>query len=367
MPPPTRREPSLFAQYLLVTAGVLGLSMLLFAAQVHLGDANTSLVYLLLVLYCATTARPQVTVLCGVISFLCYDFLFIPPIFDLRPINTTKLLDPLAFLIVALVTALLAERSRKISVQRAAYQQAGEFRTTLLRLVSHNLRTPVATIKTALSSVIMLPGIPVEGLELLRAANQDCDRLNRLIGNVLQIARLDAHAVQVNRDWYTLDEVVSSVFARWRAEQQAGLLTASIPPTLPLVSFDFALVENILSNLVENAFRHGRPPVVVALELHPGEVRVRVTDYGPGVPEPQRDALFGAFNTLSPGAGGLGLGLTVCKGLVEAHGGRISAEFEAGRTTFLFTLPCTPDPPEAPEPLETPETLEADREPYPRR
>ncbi len=326
-------------QYVTVPVVVICASLALVALQLHLTETNTSFLYLLIVLFCATTTRPSVTILCGFISFLCYDFLFIPPVFDLVPVNPGKLLDPFGFLVVALVTAPLAERSRQNAVEKAIYREAGEFRTTILRLVSHNLRTPLATIKTAITSLILMPNHSETTTELLNDANLECDRLNRLIGNVLQISRLDAKAIRFNADWNGLDEVVSSVFSRWRGEQKAGLLSASIPASLPLYYFDFELIENVLSNLVENAFRHGKPPVHVAIEPRPNEVWISIRDSGSGISEKAGGELFSAFSSLNPKAGGLGLGLTVCKGLVEAHKGRIWLDFDAQHTTFIFSLP----------------------------
>src|SRR5690348_6144141 len=104
---------AILLQYAGVLLAVAALTSVLFALRSELGDANISLLYLLLVLFCATTARAEVTIFCGIVSFLCYDFFLIPPVFDLVPHSPIKLLDPLAFLIVALVTSILSERSRK--------------------------------------------------------------------------------------------------------------------------------------------------------------------------------------------------------------------------------------------------------------
>lgn len=336
--PSSPLNPNKFArQYIGTIAVVLLITLALFQLQGYLGDANISLLYLLLVLFYATTTRPALTIFCGAISFFCYDFFLLPPIFDVRPNSPTKLLDPAVFLVVAWVTSALAERSRQNAVEMATYQQASQFRTTLLHLISHNLRTPLATIKTALSSLLVSPDTAPR--DLLVEADQECDRLNRLIGNVLQLSRLDAHAIRLHTDWNALDEVVSVVFSRWRTETIEKKLTASFPTTFPLVQFDFDLVESVLTNLIENALRHGRPPIRVLIELIGTEVRVCVQDVGPGIPVAQRKYLFQQF--LTTNASGLGLGLAVCKGLVEAQGGRLWAEFQPGKTSFIFTLPLT--------------------------
>jgi two-component system, OmpR family, sensor histidine kinase KdpD len=179
--------------------------------------------------------------------------------------------------------------------------------------------------------------MPSDSRLLLLDANEEADRLNRLISNVLQLSRLEAHAVRVNKDWNSFDEVVSIVFRRWHQELTDSLLVAEIPDDLPLLNFDFELIEAVLTNLIENAFRHGCPPVRLSVTLNGSEVWVSIGDTGPGIPVEKRDQLFQAFSTTK--ASGIGLGLAVCKGLVEAHGGRLWATFEPHQTQFIFALP----------------------------
>ncbi|MEP7289370.1 MAG: ATP-binding protein [Chloroflexota bacterium] len=335
LPSTTSVSKSLVWQYIAALVAVLTATFILFNLRSYLGDTNISLLYLLIVLFSATTARPSVTIFCGAISFFCYDFFLIPPIFDIVPHSPVKLLDPLAFFVVALVTSALAERSRQYAVEKATYQQASQFRTTLLQLVSHNLRTPLATIKTVLSTLVNSPLTP--SLEMLSVAEQECDRLNRLIGNVLQLSRLDSNAVQLHKDWNGLDEVISTVFSHWPKEIAAQTLKASIPRDLPLIQFDFVLIEGVLTNLIENAFRHGEAPIHVKVEVLEDRVQTSVQDAGNGVPVADRSKLFQQF--LSGSSGGLGLGLAVCKGLIEVHGGRLWADFGPQKTRFTFSLP----------------------------
>jgi len=321
-----------------VALGVVGLTTLgLFHLRPYFGDANISLVYLLIVLFYATTAPLGVTLFCSIVSFLCYDYYLIPPIFDFIADSPIKLLDPLTFLIAALVSGLLAERARQHAAELATYRQASQFRTTLLHLISHNLRTPVATIKTALTNLLTLEEITASQRDLLASANRESDRLNRLISNILQLSRLDAHTIQLHQDWNALDEVISTVFARWPDAVADKLLGAQLPQSLPLIMFDFTLISEVLTNLVDNAFRHGCPPVQVGVEFHHQEIWVSVQDAGPGATIAEQGRLFQQF---APGkAGNLGLGLAVCKGLVEAHHGRLWAEFNPGKTRFIFSLP----------------------------
>ncbi|MEP7285221.1 MAG: ATP-binding protein [Chloroflexota bacterium] len=328
------------SQYLVMCAVVLGTTLAIFHFRSSLGTLNISVLYLFIVLICAMIANPGVTLFCGLFSFLCYDFFLVPPVFTLQVAVPSLLLDPVAFLVVSVVTCIMAERARQRAIQTVIYREADLLRSTLLSLISHNLRTPLAIIKTALTSVLAIDESETESRLLLLDANEECDRLNRLIANVLQLSRLEAHAVQINRDWHSLDEVISVVFKRWPEAVADKSLTAIIPDVLPLFQFDFDLIDAVLTNLVENALRHGEPPCKLTVALQPAEkaeIWIRVEDTGSGVKLADRGRLFQRFATTK--ASGIGLGLAVCKGLVEAHGGRLWAEFEPYQTRFIVALP----------------------------
>lgn len=337
------QQQSVKGQYIFTGCAVLATTLLIFKLRPTFGQVNISVLYLFIVLLCAAFAHPGVTLFCGLLSFLCYDFFLVPPVFTLQVSSPAQLIDPFAFLCVAVVTCIMAERTRQRTIQTAIYREADQFRAILLNLVSHNLRTPLAIVKTALTSVLALNAVPSESRMLLLDANEECDHLNRLIKNVLQLSRLEAHAVQIHKDWNSLDEVISIVFRRWPEEVSTRALTAEIPDSLPLLQFDFELIEAVLTNLTENALRHGCPPVRITVSTHETEVWISVGDTGRGISPQHRAQLFKPFATTK--ASGIGLGLAVCKGLVEAHSGRLWATFEP--TQFIFALPLVPYPEEA--------------------
>src|ERR1700690_355765 len=132
--------PRLLWQYVIAFVAVIVATLVLFVLKSYIGDTKVSLVYLFIVLCSAAVANPGVTFFCGLWSFLCYDFFLVPPVFDLRFGSPIQILDPLAFLIVAIVTGTIAERARQHANEKAAYQKADQLRATLLNLVSHNLR-----------------------------------------------------------------------------------------------------------------------------------------------------------------------------------------------------------------------------------
>ncbi len=324
-------------QYAVVFLVVILTTLLLFAFKSYVGETKVSLFYLLIVLCCAAKANPGVTFFCGLLSFLCYDFFLVPPVFDFRFDSPGQVLDPLAFVVVAIVTGAIAERARQHANEKAAYQKADQLRATLLNLVSHNLRTPLSTVKTVMTTLLTQDDIDAERKQLLLYADQEVDHLNRLVANVLQLSRLEASAIQINKHWDALDEVISVVLGRWSQEAAEGLLAADLSGTPSLVLFDFDLIEAVLTNLIDNAFRHGRPPVKITVTAQKDEVWISVADAGSGVPMEDRAKLFDRFFNIK--SRGVGLGLAVCKGLVEAHDGRIWAEFAPGCTRFIFALP----------------------------
>src|SRR5579859_900085 len=205
----------LVLQYVLVFLVVMITTLVLFAFRQDIEDTKLSLFYLLIVLCCAVVAHPGVTFFCGILSFLSYDFFLVPPVFTLRFATPIQALDPLAFLIVAIVAGTIAERARQHADEKIVYQKADQLRGTLLHLVSHNLRTPLSTIKTVLTTLLTQDEMNPESKQLLEYANQEVDHLNRLIANVLQISRLEADAIRINERWDVLDELVGTVLSRW--------------------------------------------------------------------------------------------------------------------------------------------------------
>jgi two-component system sensor histidine kinase KdpD len=253
--------------------------------------------------------------------------------------------------------AVALERTRLATAARQAEVQveAERLRTALLSAVSHDLRTPLAGISGAASS-LLAPGPalgPEARDELLRTIHEEAERLNRLVGNLLHATRLQAGAVEVRKDWHPLEEIVGAALGRAEGLLAGRPVAVSLAPELPLVPLDGVLVEQVLVNLVENALRHAPGPAPIEVTAWPGadSVTVEVADRGPGLPAGAEARIFESFvrDPAGRGTGGAGLGLTVCRGIVEAHGGRIWAEARpGGGLAVRFTLPRDGKPPELP-------------------
>jgi two-component system, OmpR family, sensor histidine kinase KdpD len=273
-----------------------------------------------------------------------------------RDAEELQLLETFAGLIgSALERMALVEEARQATL-RAETEQ---LRNALLSSVSHDLRTPLAVVTGATSTLLgdRAPTDESKRRTLIMTAHEEAQRLNRLVRNLLDMTRLDAGALKVRRELQPLEEVVGAALYRLDDRLRGRPVGTDIPSDLPLVPFDGILIEQVLINLVENAVKHTPPgsPIDVAARLRDGEVEVEVADRGPGVDRSNAERVFEKFFRVREGeGGGVGLGLTICRGIVSAHVGRIWVEPRCdGGASFRFTLPvdqaAEAAPPIAPE------------------
>jgi two-component system sensor histidine kinase KdpD len=151
----------------------------------------------------------------------------------------------------------------------------------------------------------------------------------RLIGNLLEMVRLESGALQVQKEWQSVDELVGMAVLRMEPALEGHELHTAVPPDLPLLQVDGVLIEQVLVNLIENAIKYTPTGsrISITARADQGAMELVVDDNGPGVPAEEREAIFGKFHRVSPvAATGSGLGLTICRGIVMAHGGSIAAE-----------------------------------------
>ncbi|MEU9869329.1 DUF4118 domain-containing protein [Actinomadura sp. NPDC048021] len=220
--------------------------------------------------------------------------------------------------------------------------EGNKIRTALLAAVSHDLRTPLASIKAGVSSLRQtdVDWDPEDEAELLATVEESADRLDGLIGNLLDMSRLQTGAVSPLTQPIALEQVVAPALQG----VPAGRVEVDVPETLPPVLADAGLLERALANVVENAVRHSAGAVTLrAGEVRPDRVEIRVADRGPGVPEAAKEQIFAPFQRLgdSPRGTGVGLGLAVARGFTEAMGGALRAEdTPGGGLTMVFALPA---------------------------
>lgn len=252
------------------------------------------------------------------------------------------------------------------AIHTEALHESDRLKTLLLGSVTHDLRTPLASIKAAATSLLTpsLPWTETERNELLETIDRSADRLNRLVGNLLDLSRLEAGVALPDKEWHLIDEIIATVLDRLEV---AGYLEhreidVKVPDDVPLVFVDHTQIEQVLANLIENALKYSA--VGSAIRIRAAMVdssslghalEVRVTDSGIGIPPHELQAIFGKFYRIhhvqSPWesvrpAVGTGLGLAICANIVHAHGGEIWAESQVGEgSTFVFRLPVSEQAP----------------------
>lgn len=281
-----------------------------------------------------------------------------------RPTLATRFLDQEQLHLLEVLAnqiALALERARLAEEAQQAHVsvETERMRNAILSSVSHDLRTPLATITGAASG--LLEGQETLGSasrqELARSIYDEANRLNRLVRNLLDMTRLEAGAVQLQKDWHPIEEIVGAALTQLEGRLAGRPVSTNFLPDLPLVLLDGVLLEQVLINLIENAMKYAAPSSAIELSASVLDraLMVEVADRGPGLPSGEEQRIFDKFYRAGPSReGGVGLGLTICRGIVEAHGGRIWAENRSGGgAVFRFTLPIEKHQPIVePEPVE---------------
>ncbi|MBE7466225.1 MAG: sensor histidine kinase KdpD [Planctomycetes bacterium] len=267
------------------------------------------------------------------------------------------------FLLDTLVTqaAMALEREQLVrrSNQAQVEVETERLRNALLSSVSHDLRTPLAAIKSASSLLASAPDLnDVLRHELIEGIHEEADYINRLVGNLLEMTRLEAGAITVKKEWQPIEEVVGAVVNLLGSRLASRPFRVEIPDDCPMLPMDGVLIQQVLFNLLENAIKYTPPQSPIELKVTKGveEVTIDILDRGPGLKAGEEGRIFEKFYRANSDAkrGGVGLGLTICKGIVSIHGGRIWAENRpGGGAAFRFTLPVEGQAPSVDQPSAT--------------
>ena len=246
---------------------------------------------------------------------------------------------------IAIERAILAEEAQQ-AILRAETEM---LRNTLLSSVSHDLRTPLAAITGAASTILENDSSLSQSdrHELTLTIYEEAEHLNQIIRNVLDMTRLESGAIKVKKEWQSIEEIVGAVLNRLADKLKDRPVSIRLQKDLPLVPFDPLLLEQVLMNLLVNAIKYTPPQskIDISAVVKGHEVLVELADRGPGIPSEDADRIFEKF-VRGPSTGGIGLGLTICRAIVAAHGGRIWAENRpGGGAVFRFTLPIVEQPP----------------------
>ena len=239
----------------------------------------------------------------------------------------------------------LEEQQQQLAAEKKALELVDDYRSALLRSVSHDLRTPLVTIRAVTSD--LRAGAAYDDSvrdELLDLVGDEAERLDRLVANLLSLSRIEAGSLAPERQAVPLEELFTDRVRKLNRVLRNAHVQVDVPFTLPLADADYTLVDQVLTNLLENAARHSPEGGVIRVRAreHDDWIEVSVSDQGPGIDPADEDNIFEPF-ARGGGSTSSGVGLAICRAIVEAHGGTISVQRgEGGGARFLFTLPVHP-------------------------
>jgi len=351
---------SSWREYGFASAAVGACTAVCFAMYPRFELTNLVMIYLLGTLIVATRGYRGPAAASAALSVLCFDFFFVPPRFtfsvsDAQYIWTFAVMFAVAMLISHLTIRLREEaEAARQGEQRSAWlmekakkaeiEAEGErMRSSLLSSVSHDFRTPLTVIVGSVSALLEKDELAKSPKvrELLENIQTEGERLSHLVQNLLEATRLESGAVHLRKEAYPFEEVLGSTLERLEKSLKDRQVKVDVPENLPLVPMDPTLIEQVLMNLFENAIRY--TPAKTSLEISAAaedhSIVIAVADHGPGLKANELEKVFDKFYH-DPSSPGAGLGLAICRAIVNAHGGRIWAENnKTGGAIFRFTLP----------------------------
>ena len=306
--------------------------------------ANIIMLFLLGVFLVALRLGRGAAATAAITSVVLFDFFFVPPHLGFIPTDAQYVITLVVMLAVALITARLTADTREhalvaqermeliASAEQARMQAASDkLRASLLSALSHDLRTPLTALVATADSLALGKIPPGSSPEETAAIIRDQARsMENLIGNVLEMARLQSGRVQLRKDWQLMDDVVAAALRHLRLARNNHAVRLAIAPDLPLIRFDAVLMERVIWNLLENAVKYSPSdaPVEIRAGVDAGKAFLSVCDRGPGFPANRLESLFDLFvrGESESALPGVGLGLAICRAIVEVHGGTIRAE-----------------------------------------
>lgn len=346
---------------LAIPLGVAGLATGIgFLVFPYFDLANLVMIYLLGTLMVALRGHRGPAAFSAIVNILAFDFCFVPPRFTLSVADVQYIWTFIVMFLTAMIishlmirvreeaeiaregekrSAWLMEKAKKAEIDA----EAERLRSSLLSSVSHDLKTPLAAIMGSASALVANETFqknPAQR-ELLENIQGEAERLAHLVQNLLDATRLESGKVQLKKELFPLEEVLGNVLERLKRLLKQRDVAVRIPEGLPLVPADGVLLEQVLINLLENAVRHtpDQSRIEIFAHIENNAVKVTVTDQGVGLKEEELEKVFDKFYR-EPHSPGAGLGLAICRAIVNAHGGKIWASNRpGGGAVFSFTLP----------------------------
>lgn len=350
--------------YLIAVFAIGVVTALLTLLRAHINPTTVALALLLVVLFVATRFGSRPAVVASIVSVFCFNFFFLPPLGTLTITDPENWIALAAFLIAAVTAGQLSARAKRrteeaqegrreierlYSELRDAFERASEaealrrserLKSALLDAVTHDIRTPLTSIKASVTTLLDEMGTGSETAtldgegrrEMLEVINEEADRLNRFVESLLELARLEAGQFELRLRWGTVDEILTAALDRARPLTRQHEVDVSIERGLPTVRVDAKAVAEVVYTLVDNAAKYspaGTNIKVAASRFGDEMLKLSVEDEGPGIAVALRERVFDKFfraSRTTNAPSGTGLGLAIARGIVDAHGGRIWIE-----------------------------------------
>lgn len=342
---------------------------LLLPLREHVNSTTIALVQLLVIVLVATLFQRWAALTSSILAALSFNFFFLRPYYTLTISEPENWVALMVFLAVAITVGHLSATSIKgraaaerlykeledafeTASEAEALRRSEKLKTALLDAVTHDFRTPLTSVKASVTALIDDNQLPRNERtldqhsrgELLQVIDEESDRLNTFVESMVELARFQSGDNRLERSSVAPEEVVLKAARRARSLRASHTLRSDIQPNLPAVSADSRALVEAVYNLIENAAKYSPSgtTIRIAATRHDGDVRFSVEDKGVGIPESEREAVFERFyRGEKNGRGGLGMGLAIVRGIVEAHGGKIWVESGAKGARFVFDLPAT--------------------------
>jgi two-component system sensor histidine kinase KdpD len=374
-----------WAGYVVAVLSVFALTLVLKIVGTHVNAATVSLALLLNVLFIATRWGSLPALFTSILAMLCFNFFFLPPFGTFTIAATDNWVALLAFLVTAITAGQLSARAKKraeeaetgkIEIERLyaelrdaferashaeALRQSEKLKSALLDAVTHDLRTPLTSIKASITTLLDEARGRVNGeppvtldaeskVEMMEVIDEESDRLSRFISGLIELARIEAGELQLRRRWGVVDEIVFAALSRAEPMTKQHRVTLEVEKELPGVRVDERAVSEVVYTLIDNAAKYsprGSTIRITAQRAGDEQIQMAVEDEGRGIPIDLREQVFDKFfratrdGDVSQQPTGTGMGLAIAKGIVEAHEGKIWIESGAGGrgTRVVFTLP----------------------------
>lgn len=352
---------------------ILGLSILtagMFAFRTHVNLVTVALIFLLFVLFLATVYGSKPALFASFLAMLCFNFFFLPPLYTLTIAEPENLVALFSFLVVAITAGELSAKAKRRAeeaerlyqeLQKAfektsqaeALKRSEKLKSALLDAVTHDLRTPLTSIKASVTMLIeeheqdsIHLTLEREGRgELLEVINEEADRLNDFVQAMVELARLEAGEFDLRKAQSQVEEIISNALQRAEGLTTKHRLEINIQENLPLLSVDSRAIAEVLYNLIDNSAKYSPENSKVQIECKRFDDRIRfsVEDEGKGIKETDREMVFRKFYRADKTAKGFGMGLAIVQGIIEAHDGKIWIEDGRVGSRFVFDLPIKQD------------------------